>query len=313
MNLRFLDTFVGIADAGGIGRACERLHLSQPAASRRIVALENELGVQLFDRSAGRMQLTAAGEDLLRRSRRLLAEAQSLRDRARALAGGHGGILRIGCTPQVIEAFIAAFIAQYQARHPEVELRLVEAASGALPAQLERGDIDFAQIPAGDERFRWRLLYPTHAVAVFPSKHAMARGKAIDIKDLGGEPLLLLPHESQARGWMDAAFNVARLRPHIAHQSAVPHTLIALAAAGHGIAVVPSNLLIPQKGIAARPVLLRGQPVGRWSSIAWHPQRFLPPYAERFLEAFVRYAERADPGRRFTRRAPPLPRPKEPA
>ena len=73
MDLRFLETFVAIADAGAMGRACERLHLSQPAASRRIVALESELGVQLFERSAGRMRLSSAGEDLLGRSRRLLA------------------------------------------------------------------------------------------------------------------------------------------------------------------------------------------------------------------------------------------------
>ena len=88
---------------------------------------------------------------------------------------------------------------------------------------------------------------------------------------------------------------------------------MALAAAGQGIAIVPSNLLIPHKGVCGRPVLLRGQPIGRWSCVAWHPQRFLPRYAERFLDEFVRYAERADPGRAFTRRAPALPRPKEPS
>jgi LysR family cyn operon transcriptional activator len=86
-------------DAGGIHRAAARLNLSQPAASRQIVALETELGVPLFDRIGRRIQLTSEGEDLLRRSRKLLADAAMLADRAGALKKGESGILRVGATP----------------------------------------------------------------------------------------------------------------------------------------------------------------------------------------------------------------------
>ena len=78
MNLRHLRTFVAVAEAGGVGRASARVNLSQPAASRQIHALEAELGVSLFDRIRQRVQLTSEGEDLLRSSRRLLAEAEAL-------------------------------------------------------------------------------------------------------------------------------------------------------------------------------------------------------------------------------------------
>ena len=98
MNLRHLRTFVSIADAGGIARAGSRLNLSQPAASRQILALEADLGVRLFDRIGRRFRLTSEGEDLLRQSRRLLLDADSLGARARALKGGHTGILRVGAT-----------------------------------------------------------------------------------------------------------------------------------------------------------------------------------------------------------------------
>jgi LysR family transcriptional regulator, cyn operon transcriptional activator len=73
MNLRHLRAFATIADVGGFARAATRLHLSQPALSRQIHALEADLGVPLFDRIGRRVQLTSQGEDLLRRSRRLLA------------------------------------------------------------------------------------------------------------------------------------------------------------------------------------------------------------------------------------------------
>src|SRR3954452_1236527 len=104
MNFGHLRTFVAVADAGGVHRAADRLHLSQPAVSRQIQALEGDLGVPLFDRIGRRVQLTAEGEDLLWRSRRLLAEARSFAERADALKKGDGGILRVGATPQIIES-----------------------------------------------------------------------------------------------------------------------------------------------------------------------------------------------------------------
>src|SRR6185369_5925318 len=99
MDLHQLRTFVAIADAGGVARAASRLNLSQPAASRQIQVLEAEWGVALFDRIGRRLRLTSEGEDLLRRSRRLVAEANALHERARALKAGHAGIISIGATP----------------------------------------------------------------------------------------------------------------------------------------------------------------------------------------------------------------------
>ena len=114
MNLRQLRTFITIADAGGLARAEGRLQLSQPAASRQIQALETELGVPLFDRIGRRMQLTSEGEDLLRRSRRLLQDADSIGERARALRSGQTGILRVGATTQTIESTLAVFLTAIQ-------------------------------------------------------------------------------------------------------------------------------------------------------------------------------------------------------
>ena len=118
MNLRYLQTFVDIAEAGSIARAGARLNVSQPAASRQILTLEAELDVRLFDRIGRRLRLTSEGEDLLRQSRRLLMEADSLNARVRALKGGHTGILRVGATPMVIENTLSVFLSQYQLRHP---------------------------------------------------------------------------------------------------------------------------------------------------------------------------------------------------
>ena len=96
LNLRQLRTFVAIVDAGGVGHAANRLHVTQPTASRQIHALEADLGVKLFDRIGRRVRLTAAGEEVLARGRLLLSDADSLCERVRALKAGDAGMLRIG-------------------------------------------------------------------------------------------------------------------------------------------------------------------------------------------------------------------------
>ena len=103
MELRHLRYFAAIADAGNVSRAARRLHVTQPALSRQIQDLERDFVCRLFDRIGRRIVLTRDGDELLERTRRLLADAEALRERARALAGG-AGVFRIGATPQFIEA-----------------------------------------------------------------------------------------------------------------------------------------------------------------------------------------------------------------
>ena len=153
MNLRFLRTFVAIADSSGFARAATRLNLTQSAVSRQIHVLETELGVQLFDRIGRRVKLTAQGEDLLVRSRRLLSDAESLGERARALKSGHIGVLRIGGAPQIMENLLADFAQRYRKRHPGVEVHFVEDQGARLSGRLERGDMHVAVLPESDDRF----------------------------------------------------------------------------------------------------------------------------------------------------------------
>ena len=313
MDLHQLRTFVAIADAGGVAKAASRLNLSQPAASRQIQVLEAELGVPLFDRIGRRLRLTSEGEDLLRRSRRLVADAASLRERARALKAGDAGMITIGATPPMIEVVLSGFLAGYQRRHPGVEIRVVEDGGAGLVARLERGEVHFAYVPAGDDRFSGRLLYPVHVIAVVPASHRLHRRRSLEIAELANEPLLLLRHGFGSREWFDAACHAASLRPHVLLESSAHNAIIGLAAAGYGIGVLPSAVRLPDSSVRALPLVHRNVPIGRWTMLAWDPQRFLAPYMHVFLDELVAHAQRTYPGRGLLRRAPPLTRPKEPA
>lgn len=313
MNLRHLRSFAAIADLGGFARAAPSLHLSQPALSRQIHALEAQLGVPLFDRVGRGVRLTSEGEDLLLRSRRLLVEVDALGERARALKSGATGILRVGATPQVIENLLATFIGRHRGRHPGIEVHLVEDGGEQMAERLAHGDVQLACMPAGDVRFQARLLAPLHLVAVLPTGHRLARRAVLEFAELAGESVLVLGREFGSRTWFDAACQVARVHPAVLMESSVPQTLVKLAATGYGIAILPSNASLPGAGVRAVPLVYRGASLGRWLAIGWDPQRFLAPYATRFVDELVASARLDFPGRDLIRRAPPLPVPKEAA
>jgi DNA-binding transcriptional LysR family regulator len=311
MNLRHLRAFATIADVGGFARAATRLHLSQPALSRQIHALEADLGVPLFDRVGRRAQLTSQGEDLLQRSRRLLAEAEALGERAHELKNGETGILRVAATPQVIENLLAPFLICYRRRHPGVEVHLVEDGGARLLGRLERGEAHLSITPAGTTRFEGRLLYPMHVIAALPSAHRLARRAVLEIAELEDEPLLLPQRGFGSREWFDIACDIAHIRPRVLLESAAPHTLVALAAIDYAIAILPSNARVPSDSVRPIPLVHRGASIGRWAHIAWDPQRFLAPYAKHFVTELMAHCRRDFPGREIIKRAPPLPKPRE--
>jgi LysR family transcriptional regulator, cyn operon transcriptional activator len=299
-NLR---TFVIVADAGGFARAAAHLSLSQSAASRQIFALEAELGVSLFDRIGRRILLTSEGEDLLARGRRLLTDVDGFSERARALKGGRIGTLRVSAAPQVMESVLAPFLPEYLLRHPSVDVRLIEGSGAQLHGQLERGEAHLALMPV-TERFDSRLLYPIHVLAVLSRTHRLGRRSVIDISHLAGE---LLRPEFGSRPGFDSACDVARVDPRVVLECGAAHTLVALAHAGYGIAIVPSTTPILHSDVRGVPLVLYGSSVSRWSVVAWNPQRFLAPYAKQFVDELVAQVRRTYPGRDIIRCAPVLP------
>jgi LysR family transcriptional regulator, cyn operon transcriptional activator len=309
MNLRALRMFVTAAESGGLLSASEQLHLSQPAASRQLQGLEADLGVQLFHRGGRNLQLTAEGVDLLRQSRQLLKAADMLADRARALKGGATGTLRVAATPQVIAGVLAPFLRAYQRRHPGVEVQLMEGGAAQQPDRLERGEVHLAIMPSGDARFSGRLLYPVYALAAMAKGHALSKHVTVDIAELADEPLLLLRREFGSRVWFDRACELARIKPRVRLESAAPHTLVELAAAGYGVAVIPSTVIGHNEAVKFLPIVSKGQSLGRWSMVAWDRDRLLPQYAQHFVDELVAHSQRANPDKTITRRAPPLPMP----
>ncbi len=142
MELYQLRGFAAVAELGNLTRAAERLHLSQPALSAQIKALEDELGVPLFDRTPSGMQLTVGGRRLLGEAEKVLAAAQALAAAARTLKGEVAARLRIGTVSDPEFIRIGALLTAAVERHPLLQIELHQAVSGEAFEQVRRGELD---------------------------------------------------------------------------------------------------------------------------------------------------------------------------
>jgi LysR family cyn operon transcriptional activator len=309
MDLAQLRTFAAVADAGGVSAAAIRLHLSQPAVSRQLQTLEKELGLSLFRRERRCMRLSSAGEDLLRYARSVLTEVEALSERARTLQSGDRGLLKIGATPPMIETTLAGFLGLWRGRHPGIDIHVIEDGGSSLAERLENGEVHLAYVPAGDARFGCRLLYPIHVVAAVPAADDLAGLRTLELAELARRPLLALKEGFGSRDWFDTACSVAGLRPVIVLESASHNAVLALAAIGYGIGILPSAVIPPEDKVGLVPLVHGGAPIGRWTMLAWSTRRSLPRYASAFVEEFSVYARRHHPGRSLARRAPRIPPP----
>jgi LysR family cyn operon transcriptional activator len=312
MELRHLRYFVAVAEAGTFSRAAARLRITQPALWRQVHDLEEELGVRLFERSGRGVRVTGPGESLLLRCRDLLADFQQLAEQAQAMRGGEVGTLSIAASPQVIQSLLAPFLTRYLKSRPGIDIHLVEEGGAHTLGLVERGEVQLAlAIRRGNDRLSGRLLFPVRVVAAMPSTHRLARRRIIEVSDLQDERVLLLRQGFGTREMFDGACRIAHVHTRTVLEAGDPHSLIALAQAARGIAIVPSTVWFSDQTVRVVPILHARESLGMWGWVVWDPKRFLPAFTKSFIDGLVEYSYRLYPGRRFERRAPPLPRPQD--
>jgi DNA-binding transcriptional LysR family regulator len=177
-----------------------------------------------------------------------------------------------------------------------------------LVGLVEDGALHLALGPILESKtVRGRVLFPARILAIVPRSSRLARTRTVELTDLAHEALLLLHREFATRQILDGAFQLARVSPRVALESGDPHCLVALAEAGHGVAIVPSTFQLP-RGTFRNALLVHGTvSLGFWVSVVWDPRRFLPPYGERFVTELVEYTRHTHPGKRFEQLAPTAP------
>ncbi|MGV2984513.1 LysR family transcriptional regulator [Microbacterium sp. AGC85] len=250
MNLEQLRGFVEVADLGHFTQAAAKLHLAQPSLSRQISSLEVELGAELFHRARGNITLTDAGETLLPRARRMLADADTIRAEMGELAGLQRGRVRLGATPTLCISLVAEAMAAFHSAHPGVELLLTEAGSNVLIEQLAAGTVDMALITlsdalpvSGSALVRTPLL-TEELVVVSSAEHAPVAEEGIDLEALSRLPLVFFAESYDLRAVTDSAFRAAGLAPTPVVEGAEMDAVLRFVERGLGVAVVPAMVLL---------------------------------------------------------------------
>jgi LysR family nitrogen assimilation transcriptional regulator len=300
MDLRHARTFVAVAELGTVSKAALRLHIAQPALSRQITALEQDFGLKLFDRVGRRLVLTGEGEQLLDDCRGLLNFVSAISERAQLLQRGDTGVLKVGASPQHIESVLSTFLHLYARRYPNVQVKLIEAAGLDTMKMLERGEIHLGQnladiVDPDDERFDSLSLQHVDLLAACQPSVTLSSTRTIEIGKLAPYPLLLLDPSFVVRKSFDAACRLANLKPNIFLESHTPHTLLALAETGHGVAIIPSQLRIRYHKLRIVGVTYRGKPLRQGMLILWDKRRPRPGYATAYCEMLAKHVREIFP------------------
>jgi DNA-binding transcriptional LysR family regulator len=306
MDLRHARTFVTVAELGTVSRAALRLRIAQPALSRQIAALEQQLGFKLFDRVGRGLVLTGEGEQLLNDCRGLLSYASGLDERAQMLRRGDTGVLKVAASPQFIEGGVSDFLHRYAQSFPNVQVKLIEAIGWSdVRGMLERGEVHLGQnlahaVQLGDRRFASHPLENVEQLAACHPSLRLGKGAAIEIDHLAPYPLLLLDVGYIFRRTFDAACRLAGLEPNIMFESRTPHTLLAMAESGHGVAIIPSTLRAHRYRLRIVGVTYQGKPLREPLAMFWDKRRPLPLYATAFCDMLGAYVREIFPVTRPT-------------
>ena len=245
----------------------------------------------------GRLVLTAQGEQLLGDCRELLAHATAIRERAQSLRDEDSGILKIAAAPGFIEGVLADFLCIYAQRYPKVQVKLVEAFGPQMLGMLERGDINLGQFlmhgsGLDSRQFGSHMLEPLNILAASHPKLSLGSARAIEIGQLSPYQLVLLDDNFLFRQIFDAACRLAELKPNILFESHDPRTLIAMAEAGHGVAIIPSVLRTQNRALRIVALTFRGKPLQVPTAILWDARRPRPRYAAEFCEMLAKYVRK---------------------
>ena len=244
MELRQIRSFLSIAETLHFGRTAELIHLSQPALSLQIRALEQEVGVRLLERNRRKTSLTAAGRAFRDAAVAGISQLDRAIRNARLAADGKLGLLRIGFISTAGNELVPNIIRRFRELNPEVEFSLRNILTAEQIRMLEAGtlDIGFLRLPIGGHA---RLeVVPVHRerfVVAVPAAHPLARRKKIRLAELSGQDFVMYDR-AHAPGLHDQIFGMLRsagIVPNVRQTAGEMPTLISLVAAELGVSILP--------------------------------------------------------------------------
>lgn len=272
MEIRHLRYFVAVAETCHFGRAAERLHIAQPALSHAIRQLEAEVDAALFTRTTRQVALTPAGEFLYDEARRTLARLDATVQGLHRIADGRVGMIRLGLTGTTAFSHLPRIVRALKAALPEVAVDV--SADMLTPAQcdaLRDGTLDLGVLrpPAAGEDVELEVFEREPLILAMPADHPLARTAELALAELRSEPFLLYGNpDSSVNEAVLRACRLAGFMPRREQGAAGTSVLLAMVAAGLGVALVPAGIrALPLAGVVFHDVTDAGTVD---LAFAWH-------------------------------------------
>jgi len=255
VSMRALECLVTIVEQGSLTRAAAVLHMSQPALSHQIAAIERELGTPIIERLPRGVRPTAAGLAAAAEARIALAAADRAVMAGRRAAAGTGGRIRIACAETMTAWVLVPVLRSWRRRFPDVELDLKEYTSADRMLEVVQAggtDIAVGPRPTRTEEHA-ELLGREEIVVVASPEHRFANLDAVALAELACEPLVHYNPDNGFAVWVDQfAAQRGVVLPQPALRTGFPRTAAHLAAAGMGVTLVPFSALTPLPGATIR-------------------------------------------------------------
>jgi LysR family hydrogen peroxide-inducible transcriptional activator len=259
LKLKDLRYLVAVADTRHFGRAADLCFVSQPTLSTQLKKLEDYLGVQLIERQPRRVALTAAGEEIVARARRILDASDEVVTLARTHRDPLAGALRIAVLPTIGPYLLPRVAREIRKALPRLDLRLYEYTTAAMLAKLRAGEIDLGilALPVELEGLEARALYDEVFTVAMPANHPLAKRAALRVQDIQDETLLLLEDGHCLRDQALAVCARAGVHEMQDFRATSLETLRQMVATGAGITLLPELATLGAyrhaRGVVVRP------------------------------------------------------------
>jgi DNA-binding transcriptional LysR family regulator len=270
MELRQARAFVTIVDEGHVGRAAERLHVTQPTLSRQVAALERAVGVPLFDRRGRALTLTPAGAVFADGARDLVRRADDLTSAVRRAHRGELGVLRIGFVQSATFSALPSMVRAFRAAWPSVRVEVTAMTTLQQVAALADDSLDVGLLrPPVQGDLELRTLSRDPLVVALPGGHRLSRRERVPLADLADEPFVLYGrasgpsvHDTIIGFCRDAGFS-----PRIVQDAVDVQTIVALVAANLGVSLLIAPTPQTDASVVFRPLVEELPP---WEmALAW--------------------------------------------
>lgn len=243
MTITQLKYVLAVAEHQNFTRAAENVFVTQPTLSMQIQKLEEELDIQIFDRSKKPIALTTVGEKIVEQARNIVNESERMQDVVDQEKGYIGGLFKLGIIPTVMPTLLPMFLKTFSNRYPKVQLKIEELNTDEIIAQINEGYLDaaIAATPLGQEKIKERPLYYEPFVGYIPQNHRLAGKEALEVGDLDIHDILLL---EDGHCFRDGIINLCKASKKMTDEkfqleSGSFETLIKLSDEGLGMTLLP--------------------------------------------------------------------------